>query len=212
MEKKLLILLLISCLVMSFALSGCGKTEEAPAEEPQQEEAEEEAPEEELAGAKYGYAGDDPAELAAYKYIVEEIGKGYDAAEISIPVVDIFHADYTNEDDVLLYGDYWIDNYNVEGDTLKTVSGGNYPGVMHLSKDGEGYKVVKMDVPEDGGGFEESAKKIFGEFYEEFTKRHSDDAAREELRKITVSDYVNMNKLDVTKYQDEGSDPVELYK
>ena len=33
-----------------------------------------------------------------------------------------------------------------------------------------------------------------------------------ELRKITVSDYVNLNGLDVNYYQDHGWDPVELYR
>ena len=40
----------------------------------------------------------------------------------------------------------------------------------------------------------------------------SDSDERDELRKITVSDYVNLNGLSVTQYQDEGWDPIELYK
>ncbi len=36
--------------------------------------------------------------------------------------MNIFHTDYTNEDDVLLYGDFWIDNYKIDGDTLKTAA------------------------------------------------------------------------------------------
>ena len=87
---------------------------------------------------------------------------------------------------------------------------------MHLKKDADDddeYEVVKMDHTEDGGGFEESAKKLFGDYYEDFMKVQSDDKQREENRKITVSDYVNMNGLDEIKYyQDEGWDPVELYK
>ena len=42
-------------------------------------------------------------------------------------------------------------------------------------------------------------------------KVYSDSDANEENRKITVSDYVNFNNLDVKYYQDEGWDPVELY-
>ena len=34
--------------------------------------------------------------------------------------------------------------------------------------------------------------------------------ARNELRKITVSDFVNLNGLEYKYYQDEGWDPVEL--
>ena len=41
---------------------------------------------------------------------------------------------------------------------------------------------------------------------------HNDTAARDELRKVTVTDYVFYNALDAKYYQDEGWDPVELYE
>ena len=160
-------------------------------------------------GAAYGYAGDDPVELACYKYMAETVSKDYDAADVSIPVVNIIHEDFTPEDEVLVYGDFWIYNYNTEGDTLKNVSGGNYPGCMHVSKADN--TVTAFDPVEDGGNFEASAKEIFGEHYDDFMAAYSDDEARNELRKISVSDYVNLNGLDINYYQDEGWDPVELY-
>ena len=111
---------------------------------------------------------------------------------------------------MLVFGDFWVENYNVEGDTLKCVSGGNSPGVMHVSKDT--YAVTAFDEVADGGEFEGSAKELFGEHYDDFMAVYSDSDAREELRKITVSDYVNLNGLDINYYQDEGWDPVELYR
>ena len=45
-----------------------------------------------------------------------------------------------------------------------------------------------------------------------FMKAYSDEEARKELRTITVSDYVNLNGLAVTQYQDYGWEPVKLYK
>lgn len=160
-------------------------------------------------GAAYGYAGDDPVEAACYQYMAEVIGPQYAEAEISIPTVIIVHEDLTPEDEVLVYGDFWVENYNVEGDTLKTVSGGNHPGCMHVSK--SDYTVTAFDQVEDGGNFESSAKEIFGDAYDDFMKVYGDSEAREENRKITVSDYVNLNSLDIKYYQDEGWDPVELY-
>ena len=72
---KLSVLLL--ALMMVFALSGCGKTEEEPVEEAT-EEIEEIAEEEavpEMIGAEYGYAGEDPIEAEVYRYMVE-VGSG----------------------------------------------------------------------------------------------------------------------------------------
>lgn len=161
-------------------------------------------------GAAYGYAGDDPVELACYKYMAEEIAPQYSEAEISIPTVEIVHVDYTPEDEVVVYGDFWVENYNVNGDVLECVSGGNHPGVMHVSK--SDYTVTAFDQVGDGSEFEPTAKELFGEHYDDFMAVYSDSDKRNEDRKITVSDYVNMNGLDINYYQDYGWDPVELYR
>ena len=160
-------------------------------------------------GAAYGYGGDDPIEAACYQYMVETVSKNYDAAEYSIPTVNIIHEDLTQDDEYLVYGNFWIENYNGDGDVLKCASGGNYPGCMHISKDD--YTVTAFDVVADGGEFEKSAKEIFGDHYEDFMAVYGDSDAREENRKITVSDFVNLNGLEFNYYQDEGWDPVELY-
>lgn len=216
--KKLLVLLLMAALVMSLCLTSCGSKEEAPAEEPAQEEEqeqEEEQPEEPVVDAtKYGYGGEDPVEAAIYKYLVEEVAKKYPEADVSIPVVIVVHEDLTDENDSLAFGDYWIYNYKIDGDTLKTQAGGNHPGVMHLKKEEDGnYTVTEFEETGEGGDFEPTAKELFGEHFEDFMNVYSNSDTVEEARKITVSDYVNLNGLDDVKYyQDEGWDPVELYK
>ena len=163
-------------------------------------------------GAAYGYAGDDPVEIAVYKYMAEEASKNFEKADVSIPTVNIVHVDYTNPDEVLVYGDFWVENYNIKGDTLECESGGNFPGVMHLSKDGDGYVVSSFDAVADGASFDSSAKELFGENFDAFMKVYSDSDARDELRKVTVSDYVKLNGLEVAQYKDYGHDPVKLYQ
>ena len=51
-----------------------------------------------------------------------------------------------------------------------------------------------------------------GGHYNAFMKAYSDEEARKKLRTITVSDFVNLNGLAVTQYQDYGWEPVKLYK
>ena len=161
-------------------------------------------------GAAYGYAGEDPIELAVYRYLVEEVSKSFDAADASIPVVQTVSIDDSNPDEVLVSGSFWIFNYDIEGDTLMCVSGGSFPGVMHVVKDGDAYTVGSFDVVADGAGFDESAHELFGDDYDAFMAILSDDAAREGVRTGIVSDYVSMNGLEVTQYQDYGWDPVPL--
>ena len=195
MRKRVFILM--TALVMAFGISACGTTEEAAVEE-ENVTIEDSESEPEVDGRAYGYAGSDPVEAAVYKYLAEEVSKDYDDAEVHIPTVNIVHIDFTPKDEILVYGDFWIENYNVEGDTLKCVSGGHYPGMMQVSKD---YVVTDFKQAADGEDFDSSA----------FMKIHNDSDARSELRKVTVTDYVNLNGLSVTKFQDEGWDPVEIY-
>ena len=206
--KKTIVLLLSFTMVLMFALASCGSGSDSGADVPDSDAGEEVV--DYIDGAAYGYAGDDPAEAACYQYMAEVIGPQYAEAEISIPTVQIVHVDYTPEDEILMYGDFWVENYNVNGDVLECVSGGNHPGVMHVSK--ADYTVTAFDQVADGADFEDSAKELFGEHYDDFMSVYSDSDARNELRKITVSDYVNLNGLDVNYYQDYGWDPVELYR
>ena len=205
--KKRIAVLLSLMMVLTFALAACGSGSEDASENAAEEAGEEVV--DYIDGAAYGYAGDDPVEAACYQYMVEDIAPGYEKADVSIPTVQIFHVDYTPEDEVLVYGDFWVDNYNINGDTLECISGGNHPGIMHVSK--TDYTVTAFDEVADGEGFTESAKELFGEHYDDFMAVYSDDESRAENRKITVSDYVNLNGLDVTKMQDPGWDPVDLY-
>lgn len=160
----------------------------------------------------YGYMGDDPVEGAVYEYAATVLPEQYevDKETISIPVVCIVDKVENEDGSVDVAGEYQVYNYKVDGDTLKTQSGGSHPGKIHLVKDGEFYKADGFEAVEDGGGFEESAKKIFGDKYEEFIKVESDDKKKEALRKEAIENYVQATGLKVTQYQDEGWDPVKL--
>ena len=98
------------------------------------------------------------------------------------------------------------------GETLSCTSGGNYPGVMHVTKNGDTYTVSSFDQVADGSNFDSSAKELFGDNYDAFMKVYSDSDARTALRITTVSNYVKANGLAVTQYQDYGWDPVQLNK
>ncbi|MBQ5375462.1 MAG: hypothetical protein IIU45_01185, partial [Lachnospiraceae bacterium] len=74
----------------------------------------------------YDYPGPEYFYHSVYQYIVQEYASQYEAADVSIPYVNEIEVDMSNRDDILMYGDFWIFNYNLEGDTLKCVSGGAY--------------------------------------------------------------------------------------
>ena len=150
-------------------------------------------------------------ELAAINcYLTNEIGMNYAQGQVCIPCGTIIATDKSNPDDILVWGDFWVFHYNIEGDVLKTVSGGSHPGLMHVRKNGDRYDVISFEQTEDGAGNLRSAKRIFGDHFEDFWKVNSDEQVREAERKATTAKYVREHDLPVTCYQDYGWPAVKL--
>ena len=102
---------------------------------------------------------------AIEQYLVSEIGKNYAEAEYCVPLLRIVNKEEQEDGEILVWGDYCVFNYNLVGDTLKCVSGGNHPGLMHvcLADDNLHFVVTAFEQVEDGAGNLESAKRIFGD-------------------------------------------------
>ena len=115
-----------------------------------------------------------------------------------------------SDDEARIWGDFWVFNYNLVGDTLKTVSGGNHSGCMYLAKDGDKLRVTRFEQTEDGAGNEESAKRIFGSHYDIYQGMHSNEDVREAVRQEQLRQYIQANDLQATCYQDYGWDAVKL--
>ncbi len=138
------------------------------------------------------------------RYLADVFGKQYAEGEHCVPMHNIVAVDERNVADILVWGDYWVFNYNQEGDTLKCVSGGSHPGLMHLQQTDKGFEVTAFDQVEDGSSFLPTAQKIFGDKYEAFQAINSDDKKREKLRADVLSAYVKKHNLTATMYQDYG--------
>ena len=143
---------------------------------------------------------------AINKFLVDSIGSNYTPGEMCIPVNRISASSIEESPDcVFWWGDFWVFNYNVVGDTLKCVSGGNHPGKMLITKNDNGeYQVVSFEQVEDGHGNLESAKRIFGEYYDVYHDAVSDENLREKARAASIADYVKAHNLPVKYYQDYG--------
>ena len=149
---------------------------------------------------------------AVNDYLVNVIGKNYAEAEYCIPSPFVISTNEGNKDDVLIWGDFWVFNYDISGDTLKTVSGGSHPGLMHLKKTDNGFEVTNFEVVEDGEGNLESAKRILGDNYDAFWEVNSNQEKREDIRLHFIADYVKEHNLPVKMVQDYGWPAVELPK
>ena len=113
-----------------------------------------------------------------------------------------------------VYGSFWILNYVKQGEILENISGGEYPGVMDLEKDGDTWTVTAFttagedddyaaDIEQFADGDSELAEKYFA-------AADLKAEANEEIRTRFIRDYVEANSLAVTAYRDYGWDPVPL--
>lgn len=201
MKKTLKMWMMSAILILSGAsMTSCGNKNAS------QNETQEEAP----AQTEVEVAEVATSLTAVDDYLVNEIGKNYEPTEVTIPYAFVVSIDESNPDDILVWGDFWVFNYDIAGDTLKTASGGSYPGLMHVKKTDNGFEVFGFDVVEDGAGNMESAKRIFGDKYDAFWELNSNHEKREEMRLRYTADFVKKHNLPVKMLQDYGWPAVAL--
>ena len=70
--------------------------------------------------------------IAAIERYIDTFGSQYSQGEYCIAYSHVLAVDDANPDEILVWGDFWVENFNLEGDTLKNVSGGSHPGLMHV--------------------------------------------------------------------------------
>lgn len=143
-------------------------------------------------------------------YLVREIGEHYLKGELCIPTLMIVASERADSNYVPMLCDCWVLWYNVAGDTLKCVSGGNHSGLMHLDDENGRYTVTSFEQTVDGAGNDASARRIFGSYYDVYSQMHGNEAVREAVRKEQLQEYVKKHNLNVHYYQDFGWPAVEL--
>ncbi len=186
---------------------------EEEAEAAPEETAEEEVPaDDETVLPPYEYPGPEVFYTVLYQYLLDEYGDNYEEADVTIPTPFIIAEDESDHDDIKIWGDFWINSYNLNGDILENVAGGSYPGLIHIkaTDDAAGYEVTGMEVVSDGSDYDPTAKKIFGDHYDEFVALGADDEGRNAIRAQIIANYAAANDLSITAYQDYGWDPVTL--
>lgn len=147
---------------------------------------------------------------AIERFMTDSIGSQYAQGDVCIPFLRIVDVDESDADDIRVWGDFWVDNYLVSGDTLKNVSGGSHPGLMHVKQKADGFEVISFDAVGDGSAYIPTAKKIFGERFDSLQTVASNKEKREAVRAKAIAEFVKRNDLKVTMYQDFGWDAVKI--
>lgn len=162
-----------------------------------------------ISAYKFQGKEEDDAMAAIGRYMTE-IGSNYTPGEHCIPYCLIAGTEEDNPEDIRIWGDFWVENYNQAGDTLKFVSGGSHPGCMHVKKTDDGFEVFQFDAVADGSDFTLTAKAIFGDLYDTFMALSSNDDAKKTARAESILEYAEANGLDISCYQDFGWPAVRI--
>ena len=143
-------------------------------------------------------------------FLIEEFGTKYTQGDLCIPVLMIVAEEDCETEIAWVWGDFWVFNYKIAGDTLKTISEGNHPCRLQIGELSDSLYVMGYDPVEDGAGNDKSAREIFGKHYDVYQNMHSNEQVREAVRKEQLREYVKQNNLKVSCYQDYGWPAVEL--
>ena len=165
------------------------------------------------------YTGNDPYMPGVLKWMEEEPASYYDTGEYYIPAPVVFYTDDSDENDIRIWGNFWVFRYDLEGENLLCQSGGENPGILHLKKSdetGPEYEVFEFEGCREGSEFDEDLKKISekapaeaGDVYKMFTSA-ADDGTNEAVRKEYIKMYADQVPFTITSYQDYGWDPVMI--
>jgi hypothetical protein len=209
MRKAFMMVAAAMMAAMSLSLTSCKEKGESSTPQPAEANVEKEKTEN----------GTETYFEAIDNYLTEQIASHYAEGEkigdatsdvVCIPCHTIVGVDEQDSTDIKVWGDYWVFNYRLSGDTLKCVSGGSHPGLMHVRQTGGHFEVTAFDGVEDGSRFLPSARRIFAGHFANFQKIAADEKNRQQVRTAAVAAYAEQHHLAATMYQDYGWPPVKF--
>ncbi len=134
-------------------------------------------------------------------YIVEANKDMYEESDVSVPCFNMVKNDFTDPQDILVWGYFHLYNYNLYKTNLECVSGGTETGVMHMKTNDDGSYTVTSWERAFTDDEEKAICKKHGFDDSLFTLTDED---REYSRENTLKGYIDYHNLDIYTYQDYG--------
>ncbi|MCR5748087.1 MAG: hypothetical protein K6G03_10300 [Lachnospiraceae bacterium] len=131
-----------------------------------------------------------------------------DPADVYIPFSAIVQVDDKDPADIIAYGTYNIDGYQLLNTTLFSTTGSRSAGAFHLKTNEDGtYTVTKADLPL----VYEDTEVLFASIPEVLEKINKlEESENDNLRGKAISEYVNSNNLYITQWQDHSHAPIQI--
>ena len=167
----------------------------------------------ETAGTKlnpFEYTGDDPYTAAICEWLLGTKAEMYAPGEVAIPCPVILEVDDSDPEDILVWGSFNLNWYELRNTTLFCVSGGNHPGLIHLSKTGGSYAVADFEAVGDGTDYSVDIERIFGMREGLLARFENSYAEAEAVRLEFAGMYASANDARINQMQDFGWLPIAL--
>ncbi len=160
---------------------------------------------------EFRYTGEGEYLALITEYQLEEISKEYSQGDVSIPAPMLLHVDDSNPDDIKVFGNFWLFQYDLYGRKLINVSGGEMPSVFHFARKDGGLEIMSVEKAGDGAQYGEDIAR-FCEGYDgleqEFYNTNGENL--ESVRKDYIEMYREDTGLLIDAYQDFGWQEVAL--
>lgn len=161
----------------------------------------------------FTYNGEDPIMRAICNYMIAaDYSTNTVHGDIQVPAPIILKVDDSDSSDIKVWGNFWSHTYKVEGQTLVSNGGGEWPCLMHLAKHEDQYIITRIDRVGDGSYYTDDLKEICkGQpgLYEQFKNTTGTDRTeREKIRQEFLRSYISYYAMDINSYQDYGWDKV----
>lgn len=158
----------------------------------------------------YQYTGSDPYIAEICNWLLADEADKYLTGDIAIPCPILLMVDDSDPQDILVWGIYDINQYEVRNTTLFCVSGGTQIGLIHLQEADGTYSILDFDEVRDGSYYAEDIDRIFGARPGLKGKLYTALDNQGETRLQFIRDFVNHYQLNITQMQDYGWPPVPL--
>lgn len=153
---------------------------------------------------KFVYTGNNKNIKAITDEMVNAASLMYgDQEAVEIPTPFIVKVDDDDRNDIKVYGDFWIDGYQMEGTIFNTKNGGSMPGCYHLNDGDNGIVFASKEIAEDGSNNWSSLVRICGgdeNLAKEVINARENDSLRYEYAKM----YAKENVLKLSGIKDYG--------
>ena len=162
----------------------------------------------------YRYTGDEAAVGAICNALAADQDSLYgdeNDGGVNIPAPIIYGMEKSG-DELLVFGNFWVERYIRQGNTLVSTSGGEMPACYHLRETADGYEIASVDAAGDGEMYTASIEE-FTRDYPQITKKffsEDNSKARDREKVAAVKAYSDASDLGIKYIKDFGWDPVEL--